>query len=59
MTGPRKVDNKNPMRHKVLDYLKKHPKEFQYIIGDYLAKHPEIIKSIIKKSKNKKKKRKK
>ena len=56
MTGPRKVDNKNPMRHKVLEYLKEHPKELSYIIGDYLAKHPETIKNIIKKHSEKKKK---
>lgn len=49
MTSPRKVDNKNPMRHEVLNYLKEHPKEHKYIIGDYLAKHPETIKNIIKK----------
>ena len=39
MTGPRKVDNKNPMRHKVLQYLREHPKELKYIVGDYLAKN--------------------
>lgn len=53
MTGPRKVNNKNPMRHRVLKYLKEHPKEFQYIIGDFLAKHPEILKRINKKTNKK------
>lgn len=56
MISPRKVDNKDPIRHKVLEYLRKHPKEMKYIIGDYLAKHPETIKNIIKKHSKKEKK---
>ncbi len=56
MTGPRKVDNKNPMRHKVLRYLREHPKELKYIIGDYLAKHPEVKKLKKRKQKRRKKK---
>ena len=51
MTSPRKVDNLNPMRHKVLKYLREHPQEFQYIVGDYLAVHPEIRKKISEKNK--------
>lgn len=49
MTSPRRVDNNNPMRHKVLKYLKEHPKELKYIVGDYLSKHPKTIKSIMRK----------
>ena len=52
MTGPRKVNNKDPMRYKVLRYLNEHPKELKYIIGDYLAKHPETIKNIKEGKKN-------
>lgn len=47
MTSPRKVNNKNPMRHRVLKYLKDNPKELQYIIGDFLAKNPKTRKRIM------------
>lgn len=47
MTGPRRVNNKNPMRHRVLRYLRDNPKELQYIIGDFLAKHPETRNRIV------------
>lgn len=39
MPSIRKVDNKNPERHRVLRYLRNHPQELRYIVGDYIAKH--------------------
>jgi len=56
MTSPRKVNNRDPMRHRVLAYLHAHPQEMQYIIGDFLADHPEARERIAKqweKDKNK------
>lgn len=36
--GIRQVDNKNPERHRVLKYLREHPKELRYIVGDFISK---------------------
>jgi len=45
MSSPRKVKDKDPMRGKVLQYLKEHPQELRYIVGDYLSENKIIEKA--------------